>query len=150
MNKETARRIMDAVDDRFNEQTDFLAEISRHASIRGEEQPAQRFIDEQLRERGYSTDLWEIKVADIANLPGFSPVLGNYDEALNLVATHHGRSQNGKSLILNGHIDVVPVGPLDMWQRPPFEPYCDDGWMYGRGVGDMKAGLVPRRCRTDP
>ena len=60
MNKETGRRIMDAVDDRFNEQTDFLAEISRHASIRGEEQFAQRFIDEQLRERGYCTDLWEI------------------------------------------------------------------------------------------
>ena len=149
MNKETGRRIMDAVDGRFNEQTEFLDEISRHASIRGEEQPAQRFIDEQLRERGYSTDLWEIKVADIANLPGFSPVLGNYDEALNLVATHHGRSQNGKSLILNGHIDVVPAGPLDMWQRPPFEPYCDDGWMYGRGVGDMKAGLVANLYALD-
>ena len=149
MDKETGRRIMDAVDHRFNEQTDFLAEISRHASIRGEEQPAQQFIDEQLRERGYSTDLWEIKVDDIATLPGFSPVLGNYDEALNVVATHHGRSQKGKSLILNGHIDVVPAGPLDMWQRPPFEPYCDDDWMYGRGVGDMKAGLVANLYALD-
>ncbi|MCG6888933.1 MAG: ArgE/DapE family deacylase [Gammaproteobacteria bacterium] len=149
MDKETGRRIMDAVDRRFNEQTDFLAEISRHASIRGAEQSAQKLVDEQLRERGYSTDLWEIKVDDIASLPGFSPVLGNYDEALNVVATHHGRSKNGKSLILNGHIDVVPVGPLDMWQRPPFEPYCDDGWMYGRGVGDMKAGLVANLYALD-
>lgn len=142
MDKETSQKILDAVDRRFEQQTDFLIEVSSHASTRGNEQGAQKFIDRQLRERGYSTDLWEIDVDDISSLPGFSPLIGNYEEALNVVATHHGRSNNGNSLILNGHIDVVPVGPLDMWRKPPFEPYCEDGWMYGRGVGDMKAGLV--------
>ena len=48
----------------------------------------------------------------------------------------------GRSLILNGHIDVVPEGPHEMWARNPFEPAIKDGWMYGRGAGDMKAGLI--------
>ena len=48
----------------------------------------------------------------------------------------------GRSLILNGHIDVVPEGPHEMWARHPFEPAVKDGWMYGRGAGDMKAGLI--------
>jgi len=149
MDKETSQHIMDAIERRFDEQIDFLSEVSSHASTRGNEQGAQKFLDLQLQERGYSTDLWEINVDDIAHLPGFSPLIGNYDEALNVVATHHGQSQKGRSLILNGHIDVVPVGPLDMWRQPPFEPYREDGWMYGRGVGDMKAGLVANLYALD-
>jgi acetylornithine deacetylase len=142
MNPETQQDILNAVDRRFDEQTDFLAEITSYGSVRGQEQEAQGCVNAELRERGYATDLWEIDLDEISGLPGFSPVIGNYDEALNLVATHRGLSQKGNSLILNGHIDVVPVGPLEMWKRPPFEPYIDDGWMFGRGAGDMKAGLV--------
>ena len=149
MDKQTSHAIMDAIDRRFDEQTDFLAEVTRHASTRGAEQSAQRFMDAELRARGFDTDLWEIVVDDIADLPGFSPVIGNYDDALNLVATHRGRTRSGRSLILNGHIDVVPEGPLDMWQRPPYEPWCEDGWMYGRGAGDMKAGLVANLFALD-
>jgi acetylornithine deacetylase len=106
-------------------------------------------MDAQYRARGYATDLWEIDVDAISGLPGFSPVPGNYDQALNVVATHRAHAQSGKSLILNGHIDVVPEGPLDMWHRPPYEPYVDDGWMYGRGAGDMKAGLVANLYALD-
>ena len=149
MDKETGQRIRDAIDRRFDEQIDFLSEISSHATTRGKEQSAQQFMRQQLEERGYQTDLWEIDVDEISSLPGFSPVIGNYDEALNLVATHNGVSGNGKSLILNGHIDVVPEGPLDMWRRPPYEPWCEDGWMYGRGTGDMKAGLVANLFALD-
>jgi len=149
MNHETQRKILNAVDKRFDEQTDFLAEITSHASTRGNEQKAQHLVKAELQTRGYVTDLWEIDLEQIAGLPGFSPVIGNYDEALNLVATHRGNTQKGRSLILNGHIDVVPVGPLDMWNRPPFEPYIDDGWMFGRGAGDMKSGLVANLYALD-
>ena len=54
-----------------------------------------------------------------------------------------GRIQpKGRSLILNGHIDVVPEGPHEMWSRNPFDAVVKDGWMYGRGAGDMKAGII--------
>jgi len=142
MDNDVTKRLMDAVDTRFDEQVSFLSELAGHPSTRGNEQSAQRFMAEQLNDRGYETDSWEIKVSDIAHLPGFSPVLGDYDHAINVVGKHHSRSRRGQSLILNGHIDVVPVGPLEMWDSPPFEPRTEDGFMYGRGVGDMKAGLV--------
>lgn len=142
MDNKFTKRLMDAVDRRFDEQTSFLAELSSHPSTRGNEQSAQAFMADNLRDCGYQTDSWEIDVNDIAHLPGFSPVIGNYDNAVNVVGTHHSQTHQGKSLILNGHIDVVPVGPLDMWDSPPFEPRTEGGFMYGRGVGDMKAGLA--------
>ncbi len=74
-------------------------------------------------------------------MPGFSPVAISYDDAYNVVATHTPRRQTGRSLILNGHIDVVPTGPEEKWSRDPYDPAIIDGWMYGRGSGDMKAGL---------
>jgi len=46
----------------------------------------------------------------------------------------------GRSLILNGHVDVVPVGDLQQWTEDPFSGVVEDGKLYGRGVTDMKAG----------
>jgi acetylornithine deacetylase len=58
------------------------------------------------------------------------------------VGTHKPHEVQGRSLILNGHIDVVPVGAQELWSSPPFEPVIRDGRMYGRGAGDMKAGIA--------
>jgi succinyl-diaminopimelate desuccinylase len=41
-----------------------------------------------------------------------------------------------------GHTDVVPPGPLDQWQSPPFAPEIRDGHLYGRGAADMKGSLA--------
>lgn len=138
-----------AVDRLFEDEVQFLAELTSHPSTRGHEQSAQDFMQGELAARGYETDRWQIKVDDIAHLPGFSPVIGDYDNAVNVVGTHRSKTRKGRSLILNGHIDVVPVGPLDMWDTPPFEPRVDNGWMYGRGAGDMKAGLAANLFALD-
>jgi acetylornithine deacetylase len=146
---ETKKKIITAVDSLFDQQIEFLQDLTRHPSTRGNEQSAQHFMADTLRTRGYEIDQWNVNVDDIAHLPGFSPVIGNYEDAINVVATHHSQQKTGKSLILNGHIDVVPVGPLDMWDRPPFDPYIKDGWMYGRGVADMKAGIASNLFALD-
>ncbi|MDX1509545.1 MAG: ArgE/DapE family deacylase, partial [Woeseiaceae bacterium] len=149
MSSDHQHRILDAVDKRFDEQVAFLTELVSHPSTRGNEQSAQRFISEQLDERGFETDVWNIDVKDIANLPGFSPVIGDYDDAINVVGALRCPSPRGRSLILNGHIDVVPVGPLDMWDTPPFEPAVNGKWMTGRGAGDMKGGVVANLFALD-
>ena len=49
---------------------------------------------------------------------------------------------DGRSLILNGHIDVVSPEPRSQWPRDPFGAVQDDGWLYGRGAADMKCGMA--------
>ncbi len=149
MNDKLKQEIQDAVDAAFDRQVAFLSDLTAHPSTRGNEQSAQDFMAGELASRGYEVDRWQIDVADIQNLPGFSPVIGNYDDAVNVVGTHRSRTRQGKSLILNGHVDVVPTGPLDMWDSPPFEPRVENGWLYGRGGGDMKAGLASNLFALD-
>ena len=144
-----APRLLKAVDDGFDEQVKFLADLTRIPSLRCEEATAQDFMADAMRRRGLAVDRWKVNVDDIAHLPGFSPVAVSYENAWNVVGTHRPRKASGRSLILNGHIDVVPTGPADMWTRPPFDAYVADGWMYGRGAGDMKAGLAANLFAMD-
>jgi len=149
MQEDLKTRLCDAVDQGFDRQIAFLTELTAHPSTRGNEQSAQDFMADELAARGYEVDRWQIDVDEIRHLPGFSPVLGPYDDAVNVVGTHRPKARRGKSLILNGHVDVVPAGPLDMWDSPPFEPRVADGWLYGRGGGDMKAGLASNLFALD-
>ncbi|MHA1127878.1 MAG: ArgE/DapE family deacylase [Alphaproteobacteria bacterium] len=149
MNETLKTDILKSVDVLFDAEVEFLSELTSHPSTRGSEQSAQGFIADELAERGLNVDRWNVDVADISYLPGFSPVIGNYEDAVNVVGSHQSRTKAGRSLILNGHVDVVPVGPLDMWDSPPFEPRVDSGWMYGRGAGDMKAGLASNLFALD-
>jgi len=48
----------------------------------------------------------------------------------------------GRSLVLNGHVDVVSPEPSSLWTSDPWEPRREGEWLYGRGAGDMKAGLA--------
>ena len=136
-----AREILDAVAGGFSDQIQFTEEMMRYPSLRGQEHTAQACFYDALASRGYAMDRWAIDVAEIEDHPGFSPVKVDYSNAINVVGTHKPTTIQGRSLILNGHVDVVPTGPLEMWARPPFEPCIDGGWLYGRGGADMKAGL---------
>jgi acetylornithine deacetylase len=133
--------ILAAVEAGFEDQLAFTQELVRHPSLRGQEHTCQDFIHEAMRGRGYAMDRFAIDVATIEAHPGFSPVKVDYANAINVVGTHRPREEKGRSLILNGHVDVVPEGPRGMWSRSPWDPHIDGDWLYGRGSGDMKAGL---------
>jgi succinyl-diaminopimelate desuccinylase len=52
------------------------------------------------------------------------------------------RGDSGPLLCFAGHTDVVPTGPVENWQQPPFEPAIQDGMLLGRGAADMKGSLA--------
>ncbi|MEH6616573.1 MAG: succinyl-diaminopimelate desuccinylase [Porticoccus sp.] len=52
------------------------------------------------------------------------------------------RGDDGPTLCFAGHTDVVPTGPENGWQHPPFEPTITDNLLYGRGAADMKGSLA--------
>jgi acetylornithine deacetylase len=59
---------------------------------------------------------------------------------------HRGNKAGGRrrrpGALFNGHLDVVSPEPLSSWHVDPFTPYEKDGWLYGRGAGDMKGGIA--------
>lgn len=126
----------------FDRQTAWLAKLVSFDSTRGKEGACQDWLAGEFAGRGWTVDKYAIEESEISGLPGFSPVVDvDYSKAIQVVATHEVEEPVGKSLILQGHIDVVPPGAPELWSQPPFEPRIADGWMHGRGTADMKSGV---------
>lgn len=142
LNSETARRITDAVEAAFDRQLKFTAELVRHPSLRAAESSAQDFMFAELESRGLAMDRWTLDGEALAAHVGYGPCTVDFEDLTNVVGTYTPAEETGRSLILNGHIDVVPTGPEATWERSPWDAEVKDGWMYGRGAGDMKAGLA--------
>lgn len=134
-------RILAAVDRLFDDQVLFLEKLVRFKSLRNAEAAAQDFIGAALRERGFNVSRIRTDAARIGKHPAFSPATVDYDESWNIVGRKPSKG-GGRTLAFNSHVDVVPAGSEHRWTSPPFEPRRDGNWLYGRGAGDMKAGLV--------
>jgi acetylornithine deacetylase/succinyl-diaminopimelate desuccinylase family protein len=82
-------------------------------------------------------DRWDPAWTEIEPAPG----------RMSLVAAlpHPGGPGDRPTLIINGHLDVVPV-TVSAWTRPPFAPEVVDGRLYGRGSADMKGGIAAAIC----
>lgn len=78
-------------------------------------------------------------LADRLERLGFQCEHLRYGAVDNLYAT---LGSGAPHLMLLGHTDVVPTGPLDQWTSDPFTPTVRDGLLYGRGAADMKGSLA--------
>ncbi|WP_043343156.1 ArgE/DapE family deacylase [Belnapia moabensis] len=136
------RAILDAVDALRDESVETLKRLVRCPSTLGNEQSALNEMARIYEGLGLAPRRVPTVPAELASHPGFSPPLISYEGRDNVVALHQPRERRGRSLTLQGHVDVVPEGAADMWATPPYEPDIRDGRMYGRGAGDMKAGIV--------
>ena len=131
-----------AIDANWQRQVDWLKTLVGFPSLRGEEAPCQDWIAREFAARGWSVDRYTLADVEMAHLPGFSPVMDtDYRKAVQVVAILRSPQPRGRSLIMQGHVDVVPTGPAAMWSSPPFGPTVTDGRLHGRGANDMKSGV---------
>lgn len=149
LDQKLAKQISKAVDDGFDDQVALTQALVRCPSTRGNEHTAQDLMANAIRERGLALDRFDMDHGAIARHPGGSEISEHHSEAPIVVGIHRPREEKGRSLILQGHVDVVPTGPEDMWSNAPFDPVVKDGWMYGRGAGDMKAGVISNLSALD-
>ena len=118
-----------------------LQRLVQEPSIQGHESGAQAIIVETCRELGLKLDIWEPGGEQLKKHPYFVTARKNFTNSPNVVAVREG-SGGGKSIILNGHIDVVPEGDIKQWNEDPFSGKVTNGKLFGRGSSDMKGGNV--------
>ncbi|MDF2854530.1 MAG: acetylornithine deacetylase [Neobacillus sp.] len=119
----------------------FLQILVQENSTRENESSAQAIIIEKCRQLGLDLDIWEIGGDGLTQHPAYCCDRKSFGGNPNVVAVLKG-SGGGKSIILNGHIDVVPVGDEKNWKHDPFSGQIECGKLYGRGATDMKGGTV--------
>ena len=105
-----------------------------------EEAALQQALADRLAARGAEVDLWEPRPEDVAGHPLSVEGIG-FAGRPQLAARLKG-SGGGRSLLLNGHIDVVPARQEEGWEHDPFDPQVADGRIVGRGACDMKGGIA--------
>lgn len=126
-----------------NEETivGFLQDLLRIPSVTGDEGPVQEFIAGQLQKMGLSVDVFEPDLAALKQHPAFVEVSRGYEGRPNVVGILKGVG-GGRSLLFNGHSDVIPAGAEESWQHGSWSGDLADGKIYGRGASDMKSGLA--------
>lgn len=133
--------IQNYINNNKQEAIELLKRLVKEDSISGNESKAQSIVIEKLRELELDLDIWEPSIEEMKEHPYFISARDSFKGSPNVVATLKGTS-GGKSMILNGHIDVVPEGNIQQWTYPPYGAIVKDGKLFGRGATDMKGGNV--------
>jgi acetylornithine deacetylase len=129
-----------AVEHGFDDAVGFLAELVRVRSLLGAEEPAQQLVEERLRDLGFTVESVVPDPERLAERPDSGIPLVSYEGRRSLIGKIG--EDSCRSLVLNGHVDVVGAEPLDRWTKEPFGAEVADGRMYGRGSCDMKGGVA--------
>jgi acetylornithine deacetylase len=119
----------------------FLQELVRVPSLLGNEEAAQRLVEDRLTDLGFVVRSIEPNAERLAGHPESGIPLRSYEGRRCLVGMFR-EGAGGRSLLLNGHVDVVSVGTAEQWTKPPFGAQIDGGRLYGRGACDMKGGIA--------
>src|ERR1017187_7283883 len=127
-----------AIEDEAETAFSFLQRLIAAPSTVGSEQGAQQVVAAELARLGCDVTELEVPAQTAAGAPG-GVAQASYAGRHNVL----GRMNQGSSpcLLLNGHVDVVPA-ETELWSSDPFVPVRSDGWLVGRGAGDMKGGFA--------
>ena len=102
----------------------------------------------RLEAAGLAVEVWEPDIADLPPTRYPIPPGHHFRGRPQLVARRAGTG-GGRSLLFNGHIDVVSAEPVERWTTDPFRADVRDGRLYGRGACDMKGGVAAMVLATE-
>jgi acetylornithine deacetylase len=123
--------------------TDLLAELVAAPTLLGDEAPGQAVMRRAFSELGLEPFDVPLDRAALERHRAGAPFGWDVEGKANVLADWRPTgAADGRSLIVNGHIDVVSPEPASLWTSDPFAPRVEGDWMYGRGAGDMKSGLA--------
>jgi acetylornithine deacetylase len=139
-------KIDSAVDALRGDLVTFLQKLVQTPSLPGQEQQAQHLVAGKLRALDLSVDVVSSDLDDLKRHPAFCDDGVPFRDRLNVIGRWKGSGKTPaastpRSLILNGHMDVVPTGSESLWSESPWSGAIRDGQLYGRGSCDMKAGV---------
>ncbi|XPS68128.1 Diaminopropionate ammonia-lyase [Ascochyta lentis] len=151
LSSEITKSIEDAVAKNFNNEVAFIQKMVQYGGQRGEEHEALEELYRQYASRGYHTTKLDMDQQVLSQHAGSGKFSDTHSKAPVIVGVHEPKSSmpGGRSLILNGHIDIVPNGPKELWTHDPYSGTIEGDWLYGRGSGDMRAGAVANLYALD-
>ena len=141
MNLEKEKQVVEVIDRNRDRLIGFLRTLVSFPSVTGEELQIQNFIAGKLKAMGIQVDMWEPDHEKLKKHPAYLFSERGYRDRPNVVGVCRGTGE-GKSLLLNGHVDVIPAGPPDAWEYDPWGGSIQGNRLYGRGASDMKSGLA--------
>ena len=141
MNASVRKKLLDKIDENREQSIGFLQKMIAIPSVTGDEAKIQKFLADHMARLGLKVDMWETNWDELKKHPAYRPVERGYEGRPNIVATLKGTG-GGRSLLLNGHTDVIPVGGGEGWSDDPWSAKIKNGRIYGRGSADMKSGVA--------
>ncbi len=138
---ELIKLIESYIDEHKDEAFSLLKRMVEQPSVQNNEKCAQEVVISKLKQLQLEIDVWEPQLRELKKNPYFVSTRKDFQDSPNVVGVLRGQG-GGRSLILNGHIDVVPEGDVTKWDADPYSGMIEDGKMFGRGTTDMKGGNV--------
>ena len=121
----------------------FAQELVRIPSLPGDENKAHQHVAAKLEDIGLDVDVLESRFDDLDRHPAFNDDGLPRTGRINIVGRWVGLTPaTSRSLILNGHLDVVSPGNPELWTHPPFSGAVEGTRLFGRGSCDMKSGVT--------
>jgi acetylornithine deacetylase len=127
------------IDENKQKYVKLLQKMVEQPSTQGNEKQVQELVADFLHQLNLEVDMWDLDGERLQKHPYFNATRTAFVNSPNVVGVLKGEG-GGRSIILNGHVDVVPEGDHAQWDHEPYSGKVINGKIYGRGATDMKGG----------